>query len=106
MKQFLILILLIVSSSGFAFAQTAPAGTPTPTTSQTPAPRRQETPFEVSEYGVEFQADPRLIVTMAALEAAGYDPLPAGTEPSRFRTKLRKDLAALDPDLRSRMRTF
>jgi hypothetical protein len=62
--------------------------------------------FEVSEYGVDFQADPRLIAVMAALDAAGFDPLPAGRAPSVFRAKLRKDLANVDPDLRNRLKTF
>ena len=43
---------------------------------------------------------------MAALEAAGFDPVPAGVEPSAFRAQVTKDLAGLDPDLRSRLRTF
>ena len=65
--------------------------------------QRQGTTFEVSEYGVDFQVDQRLIVVMAALEAAGHD---TGRTPSTFRTKLRSDLANLDPDLRSRLKTF
>ncbi|HEU4510522.1 MAG TPA: hypothetical protein VFR78_19965 [Pyrinomonadaceae bacterium] len=65
--------------------------------------QREGTPFEVSEYGVDFQVDQRLIVVMAALEAAGHD---TGRAPSTFRAKLRSDLANLDPDLRSRMKTF
>lgn len=43
---------------------------------------------------------------MAALEAAGWNPLPAGREPSAFRALVRKDLANLDPQLRERLRTF
>jgi hypothetical protein len=43
---------------------------------------------------------------MAALEAAGFNALPAGAEPSAFRAQVRNDLAGLDPDLRSRLRTF
>ena len=43
---------------------------------------------------------------MAALEAAGFDPTPAGGVPSVFRAQVRKDLADLDPDLRSRLRAF
>ena len=78
-----------------------------PAAGQTPpVQQRPGTPFEVSEYGVDFQADPRLIVVMAALEAAGYDPVPAGRAPSAFRSKLRKDLASLDPDLRGRLKNF
>lgn len=82
---------------------------------QTPAPRAQPSPqvqqrqpaaFDLSEYGVSFQTEPRLIIMMAALEAAGFDPGPAGAEPSAFRAKVRKDLSDLDPDLRNRLRTF
>jgi hypothetical protein len=62
--------------------------------------------FEISEYGVDFQADPRLITVMAALETAGFDPVPAGRQPSVFHAKLRKDLANVDPDLRNRLKTF
>ena len=62
--------------------------------------------FEVSEYGVDFQADPRLITVMAALDTAGFDPVPPGRAPSVFRAKLRKDLANIDPDLRNRLKTF
>ena len=69
-------------------------------------PQRQQTPFEVSDYGVDFQTDQRLIVVMAALEAAGHDPVQPGRAPSTFRVKLRKDLANLDPDLRARLKNF
>ena len=68
--------------------------------------QRQGATFEVSEYGVDFQSDPRLILVMAALDVAGFDPTPAGRAPSAFRTKLRKDLANVDPDLRNRLKTF
>jgi hypothetical protein len=73
---------------------------------QQPPQQRPGAAFEVSEYGVDFQADPRLITVMAALETAGFDPVPAGRAPSVFRTKLRKDLANVDPDLRNRLKTF
>jgi len=43
---------------------------------------------------------------MAALEAAGFDPSPAASEPSVFRAQVRKDLSELDPDLRGRLRAF
>ncbi len=91
MKQYLLVVLTLVLACGVAWSQ--------------PVQQRPGASFEVSEYGVDFQADQRLIVVMAALEAAGFDPLP-GSEPSGFRAKLRKDLAALDPDLRARMKTF
>jgi len=96
MKQFLCLIFVLALASEAALSQQT-----TPT-----RPQRQGTTFEISEYGVEFQADQRLIVMMAALEAAGFDPLPPGREPSAFRAMVRKDLADLDPELRNRLRTF
>ena len=107
MKKVLLTILTALFCAGIVTPQSIqqkpaqPAPTP-------PAPVQQRPPssFEVSEYGVDFQADPRLIIVMAALEAAGFDPLPAGRTPSAFRAKLRKDLANLDPDLRKRMHTF
>jgi hypothetical protein len=68
--------------------------------------QRPGSSFEVSEYGVDFQADPRLIVVMAALDTAGLDTTSTGRQPSAFRTKLRKDLANLDPTLREKMKTF
>jgi len=106
MKQYLLIALATILVPGIAASQTpTPSPSPRP---QTPAPvqQRQETPFQVSEYGVDFVADQRLILVMAALDAAGYDPVPAGRAPSSFRTKLRKDLANLDPDLRTRLKTF
>jgi tetratricopeptide (TPR) repeat protein len=104
MKQCLLIAVAFILSAGATLAQTVPAS-PTPTPKAI-SPVRQGATFELSEYGVEFQADPRLIVVMAALEAAGFQPLPPGREPSAFRSKLRKDLTDLDPDLRSRLRTF
>ena len=73
---------------------------------QPPVQQRPGATFAVSEYGVDFQADPRLITVMAALDVAGFDPVPSGQTPSVFRTKLRHDLANVDPDLRSRLKTF
>ena len=91
-------VLLIATTT---FSQTTPSATRPGTPSQ-----RGGAAFELREYGVEFQADPRLIVVMAALEAAGFDALPAGRQPSAFRNMLRKDMAGLDPQLRDRLRTF
>jgi hypothetical protein len=92
MKKVLLAIVASIISAGVVSSQ--------------PVQQRPHASFEVSEYGVDFQADPRLIVVMAALEAAGFDPVPAGRTPSAFRAKLRKDLANLDPDLRHRMQAF
>ncbi len=99
-----ILILVFVFAAPLASAQqSTPSSSPRPATP--PVQQRQAVPFEVSDYGVSFQADTRLIVMMAALDAAGFDPQP-GREPTPFRAKLGKDMASLDPDLRQRMRTF
>ncbi|HEX6719770.1 MAG TPA: hypothetical protein VF088_21875 [Pyrinomonadaceae bacterium] len=94
MKQYLLILLITVLSAGVVSSQTVQQR------------QRQGAPFEVSEYGVDFQADPRLILVMAALDVAGLDPTPAGRAPSAFRAKLRKDLANLDPALRDRLKTF
>jgi hypothetical protein len=104
MNQFLLSVLLLLSLSGIICAQT-PASSPRPTQQQ-PKPDRQPVAFDLSEYGVQFEADPRLIVVMAALEVAGLDPVASGREPSAFRSKVRKDMASLDPDLRQRLRNF
>jgi TolA-binding protein len=106
MKQYLLILLTTVLTPGIVFSQTI-TQSPSPQP-KTPAPVQQRpgAAFEVSEYGVDFQADQRLILVMSALEAAGFDPVPAGRAPSTFRVKLRKDLASLDPDLRERLRTF
>ena len=93
MKHYLLILLITMLAGGVVLAQQ-------------PVQQRPGATFEVSEYGVDFQADPRLITVMGALEAAGFDPVPAGRAPSVFRAKLRKDLANLDPDLRTRLKTF
>ena len=97
MKQCLLIISVVFLTAGVVSPQTA---------QPRPVQQRQGAAFEVSEYGVDFQADPRLILVMAALEAAGHDPVPPGRTPSSFRAKLRKDLANLDPDLRGRLKSF
>ena len=93
MKHYLLILLITLLLGGVGFAQQ-------------PVQQRPGSGFEVSEYGVDFQADPRLILVMAALDVAGLDTTPAGRQPSAFRTKLRKDLANLDPALRERMKVF
>ena len=97
MKQYLLILLIPLLACGVVSAQ-QPA--------KQPVQQRPGATFEVSEYGVDFQADPRLITVMAALDTAGFDPLPAGRTPSVFRAKLRKDLANVDPDLRNRLKNF
>lgn len=55
---------------------------------------------------MRIQPDARLVVMMAALDAAGFDPTPKGQEPSPFRAQVRREQEDLDKDLRLRMRTF
>lgn len=106
MKHFLFIILTTILTPGIAPSQTTtPSPAPQQKTPRAPVQQRQGAPFQVSDYGVDFQPDQRLIVVMAALEAAGLD-LTAGRQPSVFRARLRKDLATLDPDLREKMRNF
>ncbi|HVF28107.1 MAG TPA: hypothetical protein VM943_07695 [Pyrinomonadaceae bacterium] len=88
-------------------AQTPARQQPTPTPPQQQAQQTQtRTAIDLSEYGVYFDPDPRLIVVMAALDAAGFDPVPAGAKPSAFREMVRRDNANLDPVLRGRLRDF
>jgi tetratricopeptide (TPR) repeat protein len=94
-KLFLIPILLIAAIAVSAQPNASP--TPTPAAGA---------PFQLSDYGVQVQPDPRLIIVMAALDAAGFDPTPAGKEPSAFRRMVRTDQEALDPALRQRMKKF
>ena len=103
-----IISLAIILTAGWSAAsQTQPRPTGTPQQSQTTkVPQRETAAFELAEYGVAFQVEPRLIIMMAALEAAGFDPTPAGAQPSVFRALVRKNLAGVDPDLRNRLRTF
>ena len=81
--------------------QTTPPSAPT---SPTPTPQRAST-IDLSEYGVQFAADQRLIIVMAALDAAGFEPTP-GRAPNVFRAQLRRDQANLDSDLRRRLARF
>ncbi len=92
MKHYFLILLIALSSAAIVSAQ--------------PVQQRPGAGFDVSDYGVDFQSDPRLIVVMAALDVAGLDLTPTGRAPSTFRAKLRKDLANLDPDLRNRMKVF
>jgi hypothetical protein len=103
-KYFLISSVFILLASTLATAQTKPAPSPAPSPPQRPEQRKPV--FELSDYGVGFQAEPRLIVVMAALDAAGFDPTPVGREPSVFRARVRKDQAELDPKVRENLRSF
>lgn len=86
-----------------AAAATTAQQTPRPQTQQQPA---RSTTLDLSDYGVQITPEPRLILMMAALDAAGFDPTPPGRQPSEFRALVRRDQATLDADLRARMRRF
>lgn len=110
-KQFLTLSFaaLLCGQSG-ALAQTQTSGPQKPgqqPSQQQPAPRPVAPQrLDLADYGIQIEPDARLIVMMAALDAAGWDPTPKGASPSLFRAELRKDLAGLDPVLRGRMKDF
>jgi len=101
------LALIILVFSGSVLAQPAKPPAPSPSKPQTPSTQSQTAaPFELSEYGVSLQPDARLIIVMAALDAAGFDPTLPGREPSAFRRLVRKDQANLDAGLRERLKAF
>jgi hypothetical protein len=114
LKYYLFILIALGLGAGITYSQTNPAPGPSPAPSAPlPGPSRpgsaqqvRPTPFEIADYGVSFQADPRLIVIMAALDAAGFDPIPAGKEVSVFRARVRKDQAELNPTLRERLHSF
>lgn len=102
-KVFIILLLsLCAAPPASAQGPAQPAATPRP--AQT-APAQPQT-FDLSEYGVKIQPDARLIVMMAALDAAGFDPVTEGQSSGLFRAQLRKDQTDLNADLRLRLRRF
>jgi len=62
--------------------------------------------MNLTDYGVALEPDKRLIVMMAALDAAGFDPTPNGATASAFRQQVRRDQANLDPDLKRRLHDY
>jgi hypothetical protein len=83
---------------------------------QQPKPQtQQQQVVDLTQYGIRIQPDKRLIIMMAALEVAGFNPTPNCDDANvksnlklacEFRAQVRKDLANVDPDLRRRMREF
>ena len=100
-----ILLITIVGVAAVT-AEAQPTAKPSPSPAASSVQTRPSASFELSEYGVQLQPDARLIVMMAALDAAGFDPTPPGKEPSAFRKLVRKDQENLDPALRERMKSF
>lgn len=108
--------LLLAASSASAqqaTPQTSPQTTSTPQT-QTRAAAPPQAGSNLEDYGVRIAPEPRLIVMMAALEAAGWEATPKRSdasdsrpaEVSAFRAEVRRDLQTLDPNLRERMQAF
>src|ERR1044071_291048 len=95
---------LLCAQAAAARQTAAPKQTPTPAQQQRPAPATAS--LGLTDYGMEIAPDARLVVMMAALDAAGWDPTPAGTSPSVFRQLLRREQAGMDAALRQRMRDF
>lgn len=61
--------------------------------------------LDLTDYGVRIEPDRRVMVVMAALEAAGLDtPLAAGGE--KFRQELKADLQGVSPELRRKLVVF
>lgn len=106
MTKHLFIVLALLMISGLASGQTTPDPAPTSSVQSGQIAQRKPAGFDLSAYGVSFQADSRLIVVEAALEAAGFNPTPAGREPSVFRNEIRKMVAGINPDLRLRLRQF
>ena len=107
MNRYYFVIAILVLCCSLAQGQNSPqpSASPRPAQAASPAEPRQSS-FDLSEYGVKIQPDARLIVMMAALDAAGFDPVPEGQRPSPFRSQLRREQADLDADLRARLRRF
>jgi len=108
MKTPLIAFILTLLMQTFAHAQSNAPTPRQPTTGQTPAQTRptDSTASSLTDYGVQIEAEPRLIIVMAALEAAGFDPTPTGKQPSVFRQTVRSNNSSIDESLRSRLRKF
>jgi hypothetical protein len=71
--------------------------------------QNQQKPFDFAEYGVKIEPDKRLIVVMAALEAAGLDTKLSEDGKGigdKFREDLREDLQGLNADTRTKLKIF
>src|ERR1044071_2858508 len=106
-KLFLTVPLAALLCAHTAAARQTATSKPTPPPAQQqqrPAPAAPST--GLTHYRIEIAPDAGLVVMMAALDAAGWDPTPAGTSPSVFRQLLRREQAGMDAALRQRMRDF
>src|SRR5437764_1427246 len=103
-KHFLIALALACTQT-LARAQTTTPQQQMPAPRPTSAPPQRASSFDLSDYGVQFAPDQRLIIVMAALDAAGFDPTP-DKQPIGFRAQVRRDQANLNPDLVARLHRF
>ena len=98
MKKIFSLAVFVALSANQIAAQTPPKAAP----NQPASNQSNQNVFDLSGFGVTVQPDARLILTLAALDAAGFDT----KQDTVFRQRLRDDLKTLDPDLRRRLREF
>ena len=96
-----LLVVMVLSCANSVHAQGSQRPRPPGTTAEQSNQR-----IDLIEFGVRLAPDPRLIIVMAALDAAGFDPTPPGKQMSSFRALVRKDQSSLDTNLRERLRTF
>lgn len=103
MKKYCLAASVLALSASGAWAQTNVQTKPQTAASQPRASAQQNREvFDFPAYGVRIEPDERLIIVMAALDAAGFNQ----SANTAFHQELRRDLSALDPDLRRRMREF
>src|SRR5688500_6440117 len=72
---------------------------------QTPPNTPVAASADLTRYGVKIEPDKRLLVVMAALDAAGLETEITETGKA-FRDRLRVDSQKLDPELRARLKAF
>ncbi|MEP6925750.1 MAG: hypothetical protein ABI954_14885 [Pyrinomonadaceae bacterium] len=98
MKKVYFFVVTFALSANLLIAQTQPQ----PAASRPVVKTVNSNITDLSQYGVRIQPDTRLIIVMAALDVAGFNP----KADTSFHQQLRKDLSGLDPDLRRRMHEF
>jgi tetratricopeptide (TPR) repeat protein len=88
-------------------APKAPASSQKPAGPQKPMPAQSQGGFiPPMEINAEIEGDVRTMVVMAAVNMAGFDAETAGQPLSPARAELRKDLAKMDPALRTKLTAY
>jgi hypothetical protein len=110
---FLLLCSLLVSAqdknkkdSGKKDKSTAPASPAAPLQDPKKLPLYLKEKVTLSDINVAIETDKRLIVMMAALNAAGYDYEPGNRELTALRQQIREDIKAVNPELLRRLRDY